>query len=332
MRGGSVVLATSPFDVQLTQTLAANKVDSGLKDCLDHYGLAIEDSMVLDTRNAALPVPVQRYLGGLPVREIRMLPYPHFPDLRDDSLNQDSPITASLQQLTLNWVSPVDVDAAKNKGRKVTELLKSSEHSWTSADLNVVPDFAGHPDGGFAVSGERKPRVLAVALEGRFDSFYRGKDSPLAKAAAEEKKDDKKETPGQPPQKDQPKDQAKDQAPTSVIEASPESAKLVLVASNSFATDAAINLASEGVGTYYTKPMEFLQNVIDWSLEDPSLLSLRGRTQLARTLAPLSENGQRTWEYINYALALAGLAVVWAWRRMVAGNDRRRYQRILAEV
>lgn len=332
MRGGSVVLATSPFDVQLTQTLAANKVDSGLKDWLGHYGLAIEDSMVLDTRNAALPVPVQRYLGGLPVREIHMLPYPHFPDLRDDSLNPDNPITASLQQLTLNWVSPVDVDAAKNKGRKVTELLKSSEHSWTSADLNVVPDFTGHPDGGFAVGGERKPRVLAVALEGRFDSFYQGKDSPLAKAAADEKKDDKKETPGQPPQKDQPKDPAKDQAPTSVIEASPESAKLVLVASNSFATDAAINLASEGVGTYYTKPMEFLQNVIDWSLEDPSLLSLRGRTQLARTLAPLSESRQRTWEYINYALALAGLAVVWAWRRMVARNDRHRYQRILAEV
>ena len=86
------------------------------------------------------------------------------------------------------------------------------------------------------------------------------------------------------------------------------------------------------MGTLYTQPLAFLQNAIDWSLEDRDLLALRGRTQLARTLDPLPEETQRLWEYLNYGLALLGLVAVWLWRRRVAGADRRVHDRILAEV
>src|SRR5690606_9467192 len=96
-----------------------------------------------------------------------------------------------------------------------------------------------------------------------------------------------------------------------VIERSPESARLVLVASSSFASDTAIELASQGLGTLYLRPIEFLQNAIDWSLEDPNLLALRGRSQLARTLDPLGEAEQQRWEYVNYGAALLGLLLVW---------------------
>ena len=184
MQGGSVVIATSPFDVQFGDSLTATKVDSGLKDWLAQMGVGIGDTMVLDTRDAALPIPVQRDLGGIPVREIRMLPYPQFPDLRGAGLDPQNPITENLGQLTVNWASPISIDATKNKSRSVAELLKSSPQSWTSAGLDVIPDYRAHPDTGFAVTGERKPRLLAVALQGRFDSFYAGKPSPLATAAA----------------------------------------------------------------------------------------------------------------------------------------------------
>ena len=319
MRGGSLVLATSPFDIELEQTLSASRQQSGLEEWLAALGLEIDDTMVLDPRNAALPVPVERYIGGVAVQEIRMLPYPHFPDLRGDSLNADSPITANLDQLTLNWVSPIRVDDEKLEGRSLTWLLRSSADSWRSADLNLIPDYGAFPATGFAEPGARDAEILAVAVEGRFSSFFRGRESPLASTTED---------------KDEP--EGGETRPigdiTSVIERSPESARLVLVASNSFATDTAIELASQGLGTLYLRPAEFLQNAIDWSLEDRGLLALRGRSQLARTLEPLGEAEQRRWEYLNYGLALLGLLAVWGWRRAVAAADRRRYRQLLAEV
>ncbi|MDH4459107.1 MAG: Gldg family protein [Nevskia sp.] len=324
MRGGSVVLATSPYDVEIGQTLTASKVDSGLKDWLAHHGLKIGDSMVLDPRNAALPVPVERNIGGLPVRELRMLPYPHFPDVRGDGLNDRHPITAALTQLTLNWASPITVDAAKNAQRHPVELLRSSDESWLSNSTDVLPEYRLYPDTGFKPGDTRKAELMAVALEGRFDSFYAGKPSPLAisTAAAPAATDG---TAGAAAAAAKP-------AVTGVIEHSPDSARLVLIASNSFATDAALDFASQGLGQVYTKPVEFLQNSIDWSLEDRGLLSLRGRSTLARTLVPLAETEAAVWEYLNYALALLGLALLWLWRRMARKRDARRYERILAEV
>ncbi len=302
MRGGPVVLASSPFNVAMDQGLAASQQASGLEDWLDSFGVKMEDAMVVDPRSASLPVPVERYIGGLAFREYQMIRYPHFPDLRGDSLNPDSPITRSLQQLTLNWASPILVDEAKSTGLSVTELLRSSEESQVSRESWLVPDPRTKPPLGFYAEGDRAPRVLAVSLQGRFNSFYKGKSSPLA--------DD-------------------EGTPTSVIGQSPETARLVLVASNTFASDLAIDLASQGLQTLYTQPLEFLQNTIDWALEDPLLLDLRGRTQLARTLESLPEGGQRRWEIVNYAAALALLALVWGWRRWVRRADARHAQRVL---
>lgn len=322
MQGGSVVLATSPFNVQTLGKLVASKQTSGLEKWLMHNGITIDDTMVLDSQNAALPVPTERYIGGIPLREIRMLPYPHFLDLRDAGLNSNNPITASLGQLTLNWASPIHLDAEKTKGRKVTELLHSSANSWVSDNVTLIPDYQTYPDTGFAVQGDRQSELLAVTVEGRFDSFYQGKDSPLAVRArhegdTDEADEDTKET---------------ESRVTSVIERSPESARLIVVASNTIATDAAIELASQGLNTLYTKPLDFMQNMIDWSLEDRGLLTLRGRTQFARTLDPMTEGEQQTWEGINYVLALLGLGLVWVWRRWVAVLDRRNHNAVLIEV
>ncbi|MEW7980561.1 MAG: Gldg family protein [Candidatus Sedimenticola endophacoides] len=330
MQGGSVVLATSPFDVQVSGSINASKQTSGLDEWLAHHGISIKETMVLDPQNAALPVPTERYIGGLALREIRMLPYPHFPDLRGDGLNADNPITASLGQLTLNWASPIQVDADKNQARKVIELLHSSENSWISDSLNLVPDYRAHPETGFNVSGERKAQLLAVAIEGRFDSFYKDQESPLARSEESDDMTEDSETVEESADKKEAKEA--EQRITGVIERSPESARLILVSSNTFASDAAIDLASQGLNTLYTKPLAFMQNAIDWSLEDRGLLALRGRTQLARTLDPMPDGEQRIWEWVNYGLAVVGLLAVWGWRRKVAAADKQHYNAVLAEV
>ncbi len=322
MQGGTVVLATAPFDVNVGQYLSANEQDSGLTAWLAHMGLTIEKKMVLDPQNAALPVPVKRYIGPIAVREIRMLPYPHFPDLRQAGLNEQNPITASLQQLTVNWASPIRIDAEKNRSRTITRLLNSSRESWTSDSTNVVPDYQTHAKLGFAPEGERGGQTLAVVVSGRFDSYFKDKTSPLIEKKADGEKEDKT---GE-------KTDDVDLNVTGVIDRSPESARIILIAANGFASDQVLQLASEGMGTLYDKPIEFLQNTIDWTLEDQSLLAIRSRARFARTLAPMEQGQRLTMEYLNYGLALLGLVAVWFWRRRVRRTIEARHQAILAEV
>lgn len=328
MQGGSVIMATSPYDVQITNTIMARPHESGLEDLLAHYGLSIEKSMVLDRYNASLPVPVERYVGGLTLREIRMLPYPHFPDLRGSEQLGNNPITSSLGQLTLNWVSPITVDKEKNKDRHVTELLHSSPESWTSDDLDVMPNYRLYPQTGFAMTGTPSSHVLAVAIQGRFDSFFKGKKSPLLAATEAESREENHKA----DQKGAQEEEKSRPRITSVINHSPETSRLVVIASNAFASDTSIDLISQGLGTHYTKPLDFIQNAVDWSLEDRGLLALRGRTQLARTLYPLPQGGQRMWEIGNYCFAMLELLIIWLWRRWVAAGDGRRYEQVLAEV
>jgi len=302
MKGGSVIIATSPFNVQVGQSIKAEFHSSGLESWLENLGYEIEAEMVLDPQSTSLPVPVQRYIGGIPIREIQLVPYPHFPDIRDKGISKNHPITSSLSQMTLNWASPITVDSEKNKNDKYTTLFTSSKSSWTSEELEVIPDLETYPDTGFSIEGERSSAILGIAATGPFDSYF--KDIDIA-------------------------DEVED---STLIESSPASSRLVLVSSNSFAADGSIDIASHSLGTLYTKPLEFIQNAVEWSIEDQGLSSLRGRSQFARTLLPMSESDQKKWEIINYILALIGLLIVWFWRRSSVKNDQIRYQKILTKI
>jgi len=104
-----------------------------------------------------------------------------------------------------------------------------------------------------------------------------------------------------------------------VIQHSPASSRLIIVASNAVFTDQASSLISEALGSRYTRAVEFAQNVVDWSLEDQGLLAIRSRDQFARTLEPLDRHRQQSIEFLNYAAALGALGLVW-----FANRQRRR--------
>lgn len=319
MQGGSVVITSSPYDVDLSSgNLTAKKHSSGLQDWLKHHGLSIADSMVLDPNNASLPVPVVRNIGPIPVREIQMIPYPHFPDIRGDGLNKDNLITSALGQLTVNWASPIDVDEGKNKQREVIKLLHSSAHSWTSNNLNIVPDYQQYPSSGFKPEQARETQLLAVAVKGRFKSFFAGKEAPLLKKPETDSKDAEQEE--------------QETVVSSIIERSSDSARIILLASNTFASDSVLRLASQALGTRYTPPLDFLQNAVDWSLNDQGLLAIRSRAQFARLLIPMDHSNQLFWEYLNYFLALLGLLMVWFWRGLKQRKKQAHYDAILSEV
>ena len=64
--------------------------------------------------------------------------------------------------------------------------------------------------------------------------------------------------------------------------------------------------------------LQLLQNTVDWSTEDASLLSIRASGATARVLEHLSQNQETGWEVGNYGFAvvmLALLAGIWQWRK-----------------
>jgi len=311
MRGGTVILASSAFDINTHGDLSARRQSSGLENWLTHNGLTLEPDMVLDPQNAAFPIPVQRQVAGFSVRETQLIDYPYFVDVRGDGLGSD--LTAGLNQVTLNWASPISIDNKKLPTERVKPLLQSSPAAWRSDATQLQPDFRRNGKLGFAPGDTRRGRqLLGVSVNGPFESWYKGKPSPLTEVGVDNSKDKK---------------DAKDKAEskpviTRVIEKSPESARIVLLASNSFLTDTAIDLASAVARSQYTNSVQLVQNAIDWALEDRGLLALRGRAHFSRTLQPLSEQQQLFWENLNYGLAVIGLFVVW----LITRKRRRRRQ------
>ena len=118
----------------------------------------------------------------------------------------------------------------------------------------------------------------------------------------------------------------------SVIERSPESARLVVLASNDFLTDQILRTISSMSGSQYLGPLELIANIIDWSLEDSGLLSIRSNAHFNRTLPPLDKDEQLFWEYLNYGLAIGALLLVAAWQRRRRTLRNTRYLQQLGEA
>ncbi|MEJ2087034.1 MAG: Gldg family protein, partial [Gammaproteobacteria bacterium] len=325
MRGGTVVVASSPLTASLMeQTLMAMPRDSGLKDWLAHFGLSMEPGFVMDPQNAAFPAPVTRQVGGFSFQELVMLDYPYFLDLRGDGINSHVGFTTGLPQITMSWASPITVDEEANSERTVTRVLSSSRESWVSDDLNVMPRIDEQGLSAFQPEGEIGSRDVAVMLEGHFTSMFAGKPSPLLEVPdAEGDIDDAAETNG---------DAATEDAENTlgvvsgVIDKSPESARLILFASNTFLADQNLRLIGSAEGVIYSNTPQLMANIFDWTREDRSLLSIRSRGHFNRTLPRLEPEAQLTVEVLNYAFAALGLVAVFVVHRQRLKGQRLRYK------
>ena len=327
MKGGSVALLTSPYTVSRTQAgLAAARHTSGLEPLLEHYGATVQKTLVLDPQNEPFPVFVNRRAGTFTVRELKLVPYPYFVDVRGRGLNEDNPITARLPQLTMSWASPLSLPEDKGGATRTTPLLASSGASWVSSSLKVHPDFKVDPKLGFEKEGQPKGRVLAAVVEGTFRSYYAGKESPLVA------KDDSEEKPAPPEGGEAAEKTEEEPEPvvTGMIDKSPESARIILIGSNEAFTDQTLQLSRAAANDRFVNSLEFLENVVDWALEDRALLSIRSRAHFARTLVPMTREQKAFWEYLNYGIVLLGLVLIYGGHRYHLRRLRDRYERMLA--
>jgi len=306
MRGGATIIAGSNYRVTpdpFSGTLALTPIEDGLREMLDHYGIEVQNQMVMDPQNEPFPIAVTRDVGGFQVQEYQSINYPFFVDVRSDGMSQESSIIANLPAVTLNWVSPLEIDESKNENREVVTLMSSTETSWLNDSTDIQPDTELYPEMGFPIGEEQATYPLAVSINGAFESYFAEQESPLlAQDQAVE---------GEPP----PESPA---ASASTITVSPETARLVVIGSGDFLNDTVFNISSQISLDRYLNSLQFVQNAVDWSVEDLDLLNIRSRGAHARVLDPLETSEQTLWESINYGFALLALVVIgilWTTRR-----------------
>ena len=323
MQGGTVILSTSPYDINLQGSLSARLQTSGLEKWLGHQGINIDKKLVFDPQNSPFPVPVNRNLGGIMVRETKLVNYPLFIDIRPDSMDQSSGLFQGIRQLSFVWGSPVHVNNSENKKRCVIELLHSSPGAWSTQGVNIQPNFNQYGELGFAVGDNTGVIPLAVMVSGSFASWFKDKPSPLlTKTDKETEKNNKKSA-------DQKEKSTKNTVIGRVINHSPDTSRLIVLGSNTFLSDTALSLSSGVAGSQYLTPVQLVANAVDWSLEDRNLLAMRNRTESSRVLLSMDNSKKRFFEYLNYAMAVIGLILIWIIGLFLRRRAGKRYQTML---
>jgi ABC-2 type transport system permease protein len=310
MRGGALILLEGRYRLDLSQrTVDVQPVTTGLEKVLEKWGVEVKKELVLDSHSDSFPMPVDRDIGGLVVREMRQLPYPFFVKVQRDAMS-DGVITGQLAATVFHFASPVVVKEEEKKAgdkkeeaaapRKVEVLMRSSGDAWTEKAPKVQPDFALHPGSGFGRpekvdKAEAGPHTLAVAITGSFPSAF------ADQAGGDEKKEDeKKEEPAKP-------DEAKKDE--RLIKRSPPDARLVVVGSSSFVSDELLELSSQAGSDYVVNNVELVQNMVDWAVADTDLLAIRSRGSHTRILE-IEEGARGKWEWANYGIMALALAAV----------------------
>lgn len=296
MRGGAVILSISPYKLDadyINGYLTLTPIETGLIEMLNFYGIFVQNQLVMDTQNAAFPVAVNRNVGQVQVQEIQAVAYPYFVDVRPDMMAGENLIVSGLPAISMNWVSPVQVEKEQAEQRETTVLLSSSNDAWTSTNTNIQPDFELYPELGFEIGETHSSYPLAISMKGTFESFFKDKPVPVVTNA----------------------DGTENTNPgfTTINQSSPNS-RLVVFGSAGFIDDFPLQLSSRLTRDYVVNNLRLLQNAVDWSVEDTDLLSIRSRGSSTRVLIPLDSKQQTFWEisiYVVEAILLFGLYGYW---------------------
>lgn len=157
-------------------------INTGLEKLLNHYGLSVKKSYILDENC---------YINR--DREGNEMPIYFVPLVRNENINHEVSFLDNLKQLVVIKASPLEADKEKikNSGLKLTELFSSSDKSWEmSGRINLMPFMIQPPKDAKEMQG----RPLAYILEGQFPSYFADKPIP-EKPEKKETKDSETELP-----------------------------------------------------------------------------------------------------------------------------------------
>lgn len=279
MYGGRVVWLVDPVfasmdSLQKADVTMAIPQDLNLDDQLFTYGVRVNANLIQDIQSVPIPI-VTGVVGNQPKTE--MFPWFFFPLLTPAN---NHPIVNNLNALKSEFVSTIDTIA--KKGVHKTGLLKTSAYTKVnSAPTRISLGMVRfEPDQSQFNKGHQ---VVAVLLEGKFESVYKNRITPQIKEANEINYKD---------------------------ESSPN--KMIVIADG----DIAKNYVNKRTGEYlalgfdrFTRQefgnRDFMVNVIDYLCNDSGLMTVRAKKLTIRLLDKTKlKTDKFYWQIINTAIPI----------------------------
>ncbi len=178
MRGTNLAIFTDAFketppppqqQFQFNMGPSYKPLDTGLEKLLAHYGVRVKPSYVMDKNSFKQTMSAQ---AGGGERNIYFAPM-----IENKNINKDLGFMANIKGLITLNVSPVAVDNEILKKNDISayQLIASSDQAWEmTGRINLNPMFIQPPN----EKDKFKSYPLAYLLEGKFSSYFNGKDIP----------------------------------------------------------------------------------------------------------------------------------------------------------
>ena len=294
MRGGRVCFLIDPVLIQY-EGLNVNPLKTGLNNLLEHYGVKLNDNLVLDVSMGQL-VYSQGFMTvttGYAYFVKVLKEYRYRTGETSDGLSQDSIITNQLESLTLHWASSLELLPQGDPSVETIALAKTSRGGWTAqSPYNISPtDRQFQPP-----ASVQQAHTVAVSLSGVFKSFYAGKTIP----PVESSESDEAVT-------------AKPAEEERTTKTDSEATQIVVVGNSQFLQQ------SQRDGQL------FFLNTVDWLTLGEELINIRSHGATNRPLKEISESEKFFLKFIS----IAGVPILVVAFGLVRFFLRRRAKRLV---
>ena len=181
MRGGRALFLVDPVLIQY-EGLNVSSLTTGLNDLLEHYGVKLNDNLVLDvsmdqlTYSQGFMTVTTSYAYFIKV----LKQYQYRTGETSDGLSKDSIITNQLESLTFPWAGSLELIPNADAPVEAIALAKTSRGGWTAqSPYNISPTNRQFQP----PASVQQAHTVAISLSGVFKSFYAGKAIPPAESS-----------------------------------------------------------------------------------------------------------------------------------------------------
>ncbi|WP_417429806.1 gliding motility-associated ABC transporter substrate-binding protein GldG [Halpernia sp.] len=282
MNGGKTLWMIDAVNAEMDTLFTAKKImaypmDLNMTDFFFNYGLRINPALVKDLKKSALIRIVSGEVAGNP--QYSSFLWPYFPL---GIAENNNPITKNINPVKFEF--PTSIDTLGRKNIKTNVLFESSDRTL----LKSVPNYVSLSEIVKADSLSENeqltsPKIYAVSLDGKFTSAY-------------ENRIEKSSYPN--------------------FKAQSSNNKMIVIADGDVARNQvwkgkALPLGEDLLTKQTYGNAQFLQNSLDYLLDDSNLMTLRNRNIEARLLDRQRIDDEKNyWQWFNLLLTLGILAVL----------------------